>query len=182
MEEGHGVCRCEHLHQVTLGHWAIGMMLVLKIRAIVRNVGHRWPMWLGIFAVGSDMFTVCSDRDCQEYHKTHCHHSTENRSLLCKKNIRFFRFISIILFFCNPVPYLFTIKAGIASLNSAGGTLQSESKIPVATGPPGPLPPENAHSGIVLSDNFPCELKKNSSSQSHLGDLWELWFGHRAVQ
>ena len=85
-------------------------------------------------------------------------------------------------FFCNPVPYLFTIKAGIAYLNSAGGTLQSESKIPVATGPPGPLPPENAHSGIVLSDNFPCELKKNSSSQSHLGDLWELWFGHRAVQ
>ena len=70
MEEGHGVCRCEHLHQVTLGH--------------------GWPMWLGIFAVGSDMFTVCSDRDCQNYHKTHCHHSTENRSLLRTKKNAFF--------------------------------------------------------------------------------------------
>lgn len=29
---------------------------------------------------------------------------------------------------CKPVPYLFTIKAGLASLNSAGSTWQSESK------------------------------------------------------
>ena len=104
---------------------------------------------------------------------------TENRSFLCKHvfSLHFDRY--------KPVPYLFTIKAGIASLNSAVNTLQSELKIPLGSGPRGPLPPETAHSGIVLSDNFPanwksCPKKKLQLPKS-LGDLWELWFRHRAV-
>ena len=70
-----------------LGHW----------------VGHRWPMWLGILLglTCSPFARIGIVWDCQEYHKTHCHHSTENWSLLCKKNTRFFASFEL-SFFLQP--------------------------------------------------------------------------------
>ena len=61
---------------------------------------------------------------------------------------------------CKPVPYLFTIKAGLASLNSAGSTWQSESKFGHRS--PWSFARECPQRNCSIRQ-FPCELEQPRS-------------------